>query len=142
MKSVLYQKFKGPAATLYLSIPGTEQMSFGEIMTRMRKEYITDLLTAFNKINRMSQKHNESVRDYSARMTTEGSGMLPKVPGELVTLVAGSTAGVIPNPCKTEEKETFPQRYAEGQSKLANAFVRGLRPDIAAWLTSDRYTEY
>lgn len=142
MKSVLFQKLKGSAATLYLSIPGTEQMPFGEIMNRMRKEYTVDPLTAFNRINGMSQKHNELVRDYSARMTTEGSGMLPKVPRELVTLVVGSTAVVIPNPSMAEEQETFPQRYSEGQSRLANAFLRGLRPDIAARLTSEQYTEY
>ena len=142
MKSVLYQKLKGPAATLYLSIPGTEQMSFGEIMNRLRKEYTSDQLTAFNRINGMSQKHNESVRDYSARMTLEGSGILPKSPRELATLVVGTASYVIPNPNRAEEEESFPQRYTESQARLANAFLRGLRPDIAARLTSERYTNY
>lgn len=142
MKSVLYQKLKGSAAVLYLSIPGVVQMPFGEVMDRMRKEYVSDPLTAYNKIAGMSQKPNESVRDFSARMTLEGAGFMPQAPRELATLVVGSAAYVIPNPAKAEESETFPQRYAESQARLANAFLRGLRPDITARLTSDRYTDY
>lgn len=142
MKTVLFQKLQGPAKTLYLSIPGVEGMPFGEIMDRFRKEYVSDQLTAFNRINAMSQKHNETVRDFANRMILEGVGSMPKAPRELSVLVADKATYVIPNPAKKEEDESFPQRYAESQARLANAFLRGLRPEITARLTSERYTEF
>lgn len=142
MKTVLYPKLKGSAAALYLSIPGVDTMPFGEIMNRMRKEYMSDQLTAFNRINGMSQKHNETVRDFSNRMILEGAGSMPRAPRELAVLVADKVSYVIPNPSKKEEDESFPERYAEAQSRLANAFLRGLRPEITARMTSERYTSY
>jgi Zinc knuckle len=142
MKTVLYPKLKGAAATLYLSIPGVDNMPFGEIMNRMRKEYISDQLTAFNRINAMSQKHNEAVRDFANRMILEGAGSMPRSPRELAVLVADKVSYVIPNPSKKEEEEVFPQRYEEAQSRLANAFLRGLRPEITARMTSERYTSF
>lgn len=67
---------------------------------------------------------------------------MPQAPRELATLVVEDAAYVIPNPSRVEETETFPQRYAESQARLTNAFLRGLRPDITARMTSERYTSY
>lgn len=142
LRTTLYQKLKGPAATFYLSIPGIETMSFGNIMTKLREQYTADTLTAFNKISSMTQKPNELVTDFAARMIVEGKGSMPRAPHELAVLMAGNKTYVMPNPMREEEEATFPERLAESQSKLANSYLRGLRPDITSRLTSEKYTDF
>ena len=142
LRTTLYQKLKGSAATFYLSIPGIETMSFGNIMAKLREQYTSDTLTAFNKIASMTQKTGESVKDFSARMIVECKGSQPRAPHELAVLVAGTKTYVMPNPMREEEEATFPERLKESQTKLANSYLRGLRPDITSRMTSDKYTDF
>lgn len=142
LKTVLYQKLKKSAATFYLSIPAIETMGFGDVMQKLREQYTSDTLTALNRISGMTQKPNEKVSNFVARMTVEAKGCMPKAPAELAVLEAGNKRYVLPNPMRTEETSTFHERLAQAQAKLTNAFLRGLRPDITARMTSEKYTEF
>ena len=142
LKTVLYQKLKDSAATFYLSIPGIESMGFGEVMQRLREQYTSDPLTALNKISGMAQKSGEDVSIFAARMTVEAKGCLPKAPAELAVMVVGTKRYVLPNPKREDEQALYPDRLAQAQAKLTNAFLRGLRPDVTSRMASVKYTDF
>jgi hypothetical protein len=48
----------------------------------------------------------------------------------------------LPNPKREDELALYPDKLAQAQAKLTNAFLRGLRPDITARMKSEKYADF
>jgi hypothetical protein len=87
LKTVLFQKLQQSAGQFYMSLPGIDYMSFGEIMQLFRERYTIDRLEAQAKVRELSHESGERVLDYAAKVRSMGKPLLPPPPFLLKALI-------------------------------------------------------
>ncbi len=145
LKTVLFQKLQNAAAQFYMSLPGIDYMSFGEIMQAFRDRYTIDRLEAQAKVRELSQEAGEKVLDYAAKVRSMGKPLLPPPPFLLKALLTTDAEGqehsvVIPNPFEVEEKKEWTDNCDKATSLMIDDFIRGLQPVIRRNLPKRKYS--
>ncbi len=144
LKTVLFQKLQGAAAQFYMSLPGIDYMSFGEIMQVFRDRYTIDRLEAQAKVRELSQDVGERVLDYAAKVRSMGKPLLPPPPFLLKALLTTDSDGqehsvVLPNPFEVEEKKEWSENCDKATALMIDDFIRGLQPVIRRNLPKKKY---
>jgi hypothetical protein len=143
LRTALASKLKGAALTWYLSLEDVADLSFSDIMTKLRERYTNDSTAALNSVRGISQGPKEEVRDFSARLLLAARGLLPLRSNQLSVLqYPNGKIHTIPNPFKSEEDKEYRSKYQSALTQLTPYFLGGLRSDIRARLTADEYTDY
>jgi hypothetical protein len=129
--------------TWYLSLEDVADLSFSDIMTKLRERYTNDSTAALNSVRSISQGPKEEVRDFSARLLLAARGLLPQRSNQLSVLkYSNGKVYTIPNPFKSEEDKEYRAKYQAALTQLTPYFLGGLRSDIRTRLTADEYTDY
>ncbi|HLP43743.1 MAG TPA: zinc finger CCHC domain-containing protein, partial [Candidatus Nanoarchaeia archaeon] len=140
LKTTLYQRLTGSAATYYLSLPRVQSMSFGEILQELCNKYTSTPFAAQGRVKGMTQGIRESVSDFAARMRVSAKSFYPPEPRELKVLkVAANIEYVIPNPMKAEEEKEYMMQYNRSEAAIASNYLQGLCPEIQMRLNAKKY---
>jgi hypothetical protein len=143
LRTALASKLEGSAFTFYLSLDRVDTLDFSEVMTLLKRRYTKDSTSSINELRGVSQKVNEAVQDYAARVIIAARGIMPEVPRELLALTFPTGERVvIPNPLKAEQERDYAIHRLSARTQLTPYFLNGLRNEIKLKLTSDRYVDF